>query len=375
MKTASLRIPQCLLLTLSTIFAGMSLPLQLASRSKAQILIPERKPKPEQADNSPLLIGRFSVEEGKSRNVAFSLDHDCKMQNLISIKSEKKFFQLKEPTDSVVFRPGSNQFFANIDATKLKQRVYPVKVNFKCLDCIKPCSRKVKNLLVEINVIKPSSQTPQSTPQTESTTSTKPSNGAAEKDDKKAQELFESGPQFPESFDMNNFKAFFIIKGGWPLVLKYELEEGAMVSVMVRPLRDERAPMRFEFHPTGTGQAKTVIFMLPESLGAMPQTAQLTFKAVFAEPERRDRPVNFNIHSLGVGPAALGPQNPQSNLRQTTLFGAATFEAVSYELPPFSLMSSLQAGEVAINGINLTPSDALNASQGSQSVFQLPFDQ
>jgi hypothetical protein len=273
-------------------------------------------------------------------------------ENLISIKSEKKFFQLQEPTDSVLFRPEFNEFLATIDATKLKPDVYPVKLRFQCLNCVKPCSRTVKNLLAEITVT-PSAQRLQS---------------AEGKDDKKVQELSESGPQFPETFDMSSFSAFVLVYSGWPLALKYELEEGATASVTVLPLRTKQ-PTIFKLPATGTGQARTIIFMLPEQLGAQPQVAKLTFKADFMNQKRESGHVNFNIHALGLGPAALRAQHSQNNLRRTAIFGAAGLEAVSYDFQPFSHLSSLQADEVAIDGIDLKPSDALNASQGSSLSF------
>jgi hypothetical protein len=77
------------------------------------------------------MIGRFTIEEGRTRSVAFSLNHDCLTENHISLKSEQKFFQLREPTDAIVFRPDLNYFFAKIDATKLKQGVYHIKVQIQ----------------------------------------------------------------------------------------------------------------------------------------------------------------------------------------------------------------------------------------------------
>jgi hypothetical protein len=167
---------------------------------------------------------------------------------------------------------------------------------------------------------------------------------------------------------MNNFSAFNIIRGSWLIAIRYELEEGATGSLTVRPLRIG-APVMFKLPSTGMGQAKTVIFKLPDKWGSPPQVAALTVKAVVSDPQRGASPANFNIHSLGVGPAAFGSGKPQNNLRRASIFDALRLEAISYDSQPFSFLKSSQAGEVAIDGIDLKPSDALNASQGNSLFF------
>lgn len=184
--------------------------------------------------------------------------------------------------------------------------------------------------------------------------------------------LFERGPQFPETFEMNNFSAFFVVGHGWPVVIKYELEEGGTASVTVESMTLTSARTRFPLAPTGIGHSRTVIFRVPTNWGGgggdVPRIVRLSLVATAAEGSRR-RPANFTIHALGVGDAAVATNRRESASIQYPSFEATKFEDVSCDVQPLSMLSTLQVGAAAIDRIILNPPVIFNASQGGNLNF------
>jgi hypothetical protein len=154
------------------------------------------------------------------------------------------------------------------------------------------------------------------------------------------------GPAFPPSFDSNNFGMFYIVRGNWPIVLKYELAEGtARLEVKLRL----GSPLRVELPATGKGDPRKISVKLPKEIGDVPQIAQLRLTA--------RGPADLILHSLACGRRALVAAEETRKVDVTA-------ENRSHFQPLNRIME-----EVAIAGIVLSPPDVLNASQGAQLSF------
>jgi hypothetical protein len=321
MKTASVKIPECLLLlVLSIICPGNFLLSPLTSQAQPPLPASHAEPntglvaiprpatittRGGQADKSPpQVVGRFTIEAGKSRRDSLTIGHKCPAPNLIRIKSGQRILQFEGPTDAVSFRPGLNNFSVRIDAAKLKPKLYPVKFTVECLDCKPPtCFLKIKELVVEITVVKPSSPA-------------KPSQGklpaggsaASPADDKEARVLSKRGPQFPDKYNLSDFSFKAFVRGGWPFFIDYELEQPGRLTLTIAA--KNAPPFTYEFKETSVGRHNEKI-KLPASLGSGP--ASYTIKAV---SERSANGVLVPlIWALAAGDGAVG----SSEIDQITL--------------------------------------------------------
>lgn len=300
MKIASARIPRCLLLVLSIIFAGMLLPSRLISQAKSPIpafkneLNPKsgasQRPAPTQTPAGQVgqqqqAVVSFTIEEGETKSYPLTLNHYCPTPKFLRINSGKKFLQFEVPTDSVLFQSGPNKFSVRIDATGLKEGVHRVEVSVECLNCKEEpkCPQVANKFEVEITVTKQSSQTTQVT-----------------QGDKEVQELSLNGPQFPATIKLNDLKFKAFVMGNWPLFLDYELEQPGHVILIITVKR--KLPFIYKFPGTSAGRHEKLI-KLPAYLGNGPLVASYSIKAV---NERMFGLVPLFVHAFAVGDEAVG---------------------------------------------------------------------
>ena len=316
MKIASARIPRCLLLVLSIIFAGMPPPSQLTSQAKSPIPTSKKelnpgsdaaqKPVPTQTPAGqggapPQGAMQYQVEEGTSTPVTFKLNNDCQLPHQFRVKSDKKFYKFEGQTDSGVIQPGLfRDFTVRIDARNLKQGVSRAMVSVECLDCKnEPACGPIKKVFaVEVTVTKQTSQTSQGNPQNTSSSPTGPSQGT--QGDKEVQELSSNGPQFPATINLGDlkFKAFAI--GDEQLFLKYELLEIGQVILLITVKR--KLPFVYLFPETSVGQHEKLI-KLPAYLGKGRLVATYSIKVV---SKRIFGALPLVIYDFAVGERAVG---------------------------------------------------------------------
>lgn len=177
--------------------------------------------------------------------------------------------------------------------------------------------------------------------------------------------LIDRGPQFPDMLDMSNFAVFFVVRGGWPVVIKYELRESHVAVLSIDSTLYKRH-LRFDLAPTYGEQPRTVVFRLPQDWGDIPQVVLLRLTGGGRAAPGTNAPDTFTIHTLGVGDAALTakrnpPPQPPGMRVPGQLFSHADSRSPVTEL--------LEAGEVAIDGLILTPPDVFNATQGANLSF------
>ncbi|HEX8174155.1 MAG TPA: family 16 glycosylhydrolase [Pyrinomonadaceae bacterium] len=100
---------------------------------------------------------RVEVEEGKSARSTITINNRCSAPHLFRIKSNDKFLQFEQPTDSVLIEAGSSkQLGVRLSAIGLKSKQYRGKVVVECIDCKKEhgCNQALEELSVEM-VVKP----------------------------------------------------------------------------------------------------------------------------------------------------------------------------------------------------------------------------
>lgn len=316
MKIASARIPRCLLLVLSIIFAGIPLLSQLTSQAKSPILSSKKemnqgsgasqRPAPTQTPAGqggelPQAAKQFEVEEGTSKTVPLQLNNDCQLPHQYRVKSDKKFFKFEGQTDSVVFQPGlPKDFNVRIDARNLKQGVSRAMVSVECLDCKNEpaCGPIKKAFAVEVTVTTQSSQTTQGN--TQNTTTSPARSSAGTQGDKEVQELSVNGPQFQSTLNLSDLKFKAFVMGNGPLFLDYELEQPGHVILLITVKK--KLPYIYMFPETSVGRHEKLI-KLPAYLGNGPRVATYSIKAV---SESLFGLVPLIIHAFAVGEEAVG---------------------------------------------------------------------
>jgi hypothetical protein len=114
--------------------------------------------------------------------------------------------------------------------------------------------------------------------------------------------LAKAGPLLPAgAFVMSKFKIEGYVKGDWPAVVEYTLEEGATAEVRFHV---EGAKKAFVVRLEPTGETpKQVILRLPSELGGKPRAGSVSFSAT---KNAGTEPARFFLSGLGLGDKAVG---------------------------------------------------------------------
>ena len=155
------------------------------------------------------------------------------------------------------------------------------------------------------------------------------------------------GPQLPRSFDANNFAMFYIVRGNWPIVIRYELAKGS-ARFELKPMQRGN-PVSVDLPATSEGKVGKVSISTPDEYGGVPQPAEVRIVANGSD---------FVLHSLGCGGGAF-VNDPERRRRPN----ANPDEVFNH----FTTTNQQAAtDEVAIGGITFSPRDILDASKGAQ---------
>ena len=115
-----------------------------------------------------------------------------------------------------------------------------------------------------------------------------------------AEQLTQSGPQFPQRFSMSCAPVQAFVRGGWPVVIDYQPDSGSEVVLEVHSvgsgepfiLRLSRGPRR-----------QIMTADIPDAFG---QTPQVALFLVRARKEGSNIPGGMQLFGLGAGPKAIG---------------------------------------------------------------------
>ena len=180
--------------------------------------------------------------------------------------------------------------------------------------------------------------------------------GGGQKDPEKF--LVKKGPYIPAVFSMSALTVRGFVRGGWPMVLDYEIvEPGALVLLTVSAAGVE-PPFYYRLASSAPGRPpEPLILKLPDRFGARLRIAWYSVRSLTNEPGEME-PVRFHVFGLGAGPAAVGsvgidelkfgPPNirPQEDQRASYSFHARSdFNKIAAEF----LKVSLSENQVVAN--------------------------
>jgi len=150
-----------------------------------------------------------------------------------------------------------------------------------------------------------------------------PSGGEAEA---RAALLDQSGPQLPTVFSMSAFSVTGFVKGSWPVVFDYLLEQDSLLIVVIAP--EGREPLIYHLKgKKGHWQSRLSI---PAQIGETSLVAQYTIRAL-DEDIGQIGPSHLHVHGIAAGPKAVGsigidqvtfaPATIHTSLREKARYG------------------------------------------------------
>jgi hypothetical protein len=114
-------------------------------------------------------------------------------------------------------------------------------------------------------------------------------------------ELDKSGPQVSPIFSMSSFSIMGFVKGNWPVVFDYLLEQDSLLIVVIAP--EGMAPVIYRLNgKKGHWQNK---LMIPASVGDRPLVAQYLIRSL-DDGLGQVGPSHLHIHGIAAGPKAVG---------------------------------------------------------------------
>jgi hypothetical protein len=125
-----------------------------------------------------------------------------------------------------------------------------------------------------------------------------PSGGEAEA---RAALLDQSGPQLPPMFSMSAFSVTGFVKGSWPVVFDYLLEQDSLLIVVIAP--EGREPLIYHLNgKKGHWQSRLSV---PAQVGETSLVAQYAIHAL-DENIGQVGPSHLHVHGIAAGPKAVG---------------------------------------------------------------------
>lgn len=157
-------------------------------------------------------------------------------------------------------------------------------------------------------------------------------------------DLFESGPQFPFAYELGDFQAKVLVKGGAPMAVEYRLgrDSSATLSINVEAKGGNLGrTLTLQLRPTGAERG-ALKFWLPDDFGSQPRLATLSFKA--ENSAGADQPPDFEyfgmahdkaVGSLGINVIYFRPDLVSTTQRQRaaySVFARNDFEHLRVEV-------------------------------------------
>jgi len=143
--------------------------------------------------------------------------------------------------------------------------------------------------------------------------------------------LDKKGPQFPDAFTMSSFGVQAFVKGNWPVILEYELEQSSLILVTIVVPGVQTAYYRLE----GTKQRESVILHIPERFGSKPVPGWYLIRAMSTNVGEI-KPVHFHILALGAGDKAVGSATIDRLTFQQQLLNTQQKQKVDYSFHSLS---------------------------------------
>jgi hypothetical protein len=129
-----------------------------------------------------------------------------------------------------------------------------------------------------------------------------PAFGGASKPPDPRKVLDAEGPQFPETFNMSDFSMIAYVRGGWPMVIDFQLEQPAIVLLTIAADGIEPFYYHLDARNIARHQEKLTI---PARFGDAATPAKYSIRALGATTGEV-KPVYLRLFGLGAGPRAVG---------------------------------------------------------------------
>ena len=143
--------------------------------------------------------------------------------------------------------------------------------------------------------------------------------------------LDKKGPQFPDTFTMSSFGVQAFVRGDWPVILEYELEQSSLIMVTIAAPDVQPAYYRLD----GSKQRGSVILHIPERFGSKPVPGWYLIRALSTNVGEI-KPVHFHILALGAGDKAVGSATIDQLAFQQQLLDTQQKEKVAYSFHSLS---------------------------------------
>jgi hypothetical protein len=109
------------------------------------------------------------------------------------------------------------------------------------------------------------------------------------------------GPQIPPIFSMSSFSVMGFVRGSWPVVFDYFLEQDSLLVVVIAPEGGE--PILYRLNgKKGHWQSRLNV---PAELGPQPQVARYAIHS-FDEGIGQVSASHLHVHGIAAGPKAVG---------------------------------------------------------------------
>ncbi len=117
-----------------------------------------------------------------------------------------------------------------------------------------------------------------------------------------ADQLLRNGPEFSGLYNTSAFLMSGLAKGGWPIVVEFELPQPGYVELMIRTRTSDTFRYRLDGGAVGR---RHIVLPLPPGLGDNLEPALIAVTATMAPGSGETLP-GFQLIGLGCGPRAIG---------------------------------------------------------------------
>jgi hypothetical protein len=152
---------------------------------------------------------------------------------------------------------------------------------------------------------------------------------------KQEKSLYKKGPRLPKQYNVNDLSIRIFVRGGWPVMLDYGLNSGAVAVLNISVEGVE--PFSIKVEPAAREQIR---FTLPDRFGSQRQVGKLhiTASANIGEP------ANFQLYGIGVGGAGVQALRRTSRLGLDVQLASAGFSDQMHEHDQISLFGPRGVG-------------------------------
>lgn len=162
------------------------------------------------------------------------------------------------------------------------------------------------------------------------------------------EELKRSGPTFAARFNMSAFNIRALVRGGWPVVIDYELGKPGAVELKISA-RGIDEVYTFDLSRFDSGRHMVKFIIPADVFGGELRPALVAVTAIDAQ--RKNTLDNFRIHGMGIGPRAVG----SVAIDQVT-FGPPRIRTAQSETAAYQFHSLNNFGNTSVEFMKIEPS-------------------